>query len=22
MWGASGPNTFDCSGFTQWCYKK
>ncbi|WP_418658324.1 XkdQ/YqbQ family protein [Clostridioides difficile] len=22
VWGASGPNTFDCSGFTQWCYKK
>lgn len=22
VWGATGPNTFDCSGFTQWCYKK
>lgn len=21
VWGATGPNTFDCSGFTQWCYK-
>ncbi len=20
--GAEGPNTFDCSGFTQWCYKQ
>ncbi len=20
--GADGPNTFDCSGFTQWCYKQ
>ncbi|EJA6791294.1 NlpC/P60 family protein [Clostridioides difficile] len=22
VWGAEGPNTFDCSGFTQWCYKQ
>ncbi|NIZ47974.1 cell wall hydrolase [Clostridioides difficile] len=22
VWGATGENTFDCSGFTQWCYKK
>ncbi len=22
VWGATGPNTFDCSGLTQWCYKK
>ena len=22
VWGATGPNTFDCSGFTQWCYKQ
>lgn len=21
-WGATGPNTFDCSGFTQWVYRK
>lgn len=20
VWGATGPNTFDCSGLTQWCY--
>lgn len=20
VWGASGPNTFDCSGLTMWCY--
>jgi len=20
VWGASGPNTFDCSGLTSWCY--
>lgn len=20
VWGAAGPNSFDCSGFTQWCY--
>ena len=20
VWGASGPNSFDCSGFTMWCY--
>ncbi|BDE80430.1 cell wall hydrolase [Clostridioides difficile] len=22
VYGATGPNTFDCSGFTQWCYKQ
>ncbi|WP_074048434.1 XkdQ/YqbQ family protein [Clostridioides difficile] len=22
VYGAEGPNTFDCSGFTQWCYKQ
>lgn len=22
VWGATGPNTFDCSGFTQWCYRQ
>lgn len=22
VWGATGPNTFDCSGLTQYCYKK
>ena len=22
VWGATGPNTFDCSGFTQWLYKQ
>ena len=22
VWGASGPNTFDCSGLTMWCYAK
>lgn len=22
VWGATGPNTFDCSGFTQWTYKQ
>lgn len=22
VWGATGPDTFDCSGFTQWCYKQ
>lgn len=22
VWGATGPNTFDCSGLTQWCYKQ
>lgn len=22
VWGATGPNTFDCSGFTQWSYKQ
>lgn len=21
-WGATGPNTFDCSGLTQWCHKQ
>ncbi len=21
VWGATGPNTFDCSGFTQWVYR-
>ncbi|WP_161946975.1 C40 family peptidase, partial [Clostridioides difficile] len=21
VYGATGPNNFDCSGFTQWCYK-
>ena len=21
VWGATGPNTFDCSGFTSWLYK-
>ena len=20
VWGASGPNTFDCSGLVMWCY--
>ncbi|MEJ4022917.1 NlpC/P60 family protein [Clostridioides difficile] len=22
VYGATGPNNFDCSGFTQWCYKQ
>ncbi|WP_270942519.1 XkdQ/YqbQ family protein [Romboutsia lituseburensis] len=22
VWGATGPNTFDCSGLTSWCYKQ
>ena len=22
VWGATGPNTFDCSGLTQWAYKQ
>ena len=22
VWGAEGPNQFDCSGFTKWCYKQ
>ena len=22
VWGASGPNTFDCSGLTMWCYRQ
>ena len=22
VWGATGPNTFDCSGLTYWCYKQ
>ena len=22
VWGATGPNTFDCSGFTSWLYKQ
>ncbi len=22
VWGAAGPDTFDCSGLTQWCYKQ
>lgn len=22
VWGATGPNTFDCSGLTQWCHKQ
>ena len=22
VWGATGPNTFDCSGFTQWVYRQ
>ena len=22
IWGASGPNSFDCSGLTMWCYAK
>ena len=22
VWGAEGPNTFDCSGLTRWCYKQ
>ncbi|MFL8713186.1 NlpC/P60 family protein, partial [Clostridioides sp. GD02377] len=22
IYGATGPNNFDCSGFTQWCYKQ
>lgn len=22
VWGASGPDTFDCSGLTMWCYKQ
>lgn len=22
VWGASGPNSFDCSGFTQWVYRQ
>lgn len=22
VWGAMGPNTFDCSGLTSWCYKQ
>ena len=22
VWGATGPDTFDCSGLTQWCYAK
>lgn len=22
VWGATGPNSFDCSGFTQWCYRQ
>ncbi|MDD8049662.1 MAG: NlpC/P60 family protein [Thomasclavelia sp.] len=22
VYGATGPNTFDCSGFTQWCYAR
>ncbi|ENY8956399.1 TPA: C40 family peptidase, partial [Clostridioides difficile] len=22
VYGAEGPNNFDCSGFTQWCYKQ
>jgi cell wall-associated NlpC family hydrolase len=22
VWGATGPNTFDCSGLTQWCYRQ
>lgn len=22
IWGAAGPDTFDCSGLTQWCYKQ
>ena len=22
VWGASGPNTFDCSGLTYWCHKQ
>ena len=22
VWGATGPNTFDCSGLTQWVYRK
>ena len=22
VWGATGPNSFDCSGLTQWCYKQ
>lgn len=22
VWAASGPNTFDCSGLTMWCYRK
>lgn len=22
VWGATGPDTFDCSGLTQWCYKQ
>ena len=22
VWGATGPNSFDCSGLMQWAYKK
>ena len=22
VWGATGPNTFDCSGFTSWLYRQ
>jgi cell wall-associated NlpC family hydrolase len=22
VWGATGPNVFDCSGLTQWCYRQ
>ena len=22
VWGATGPNTFDCSGLTSWCHKQ
>ena len=22
VWGAEGPNTFDCSGLVKWCYAK
>lgn len=22
VWGATGPNTFDCSGLTSWCYRQ